>query len=122
MWHSFRGGKGAATLVGTLLVLAPALILPIVLVWAWVLTLSGYVGLSTMTAGLFAPFYLALTRLPEDQPLFIYSVAMALFMVFTHRSNVRRMRAGTESRNSRVMLFRRNRDADNDNDPDDDDD
>jgi glycerol-3-phosphate acyltransferase PlsY len=73
-----------------------------------------------MTAGLFAPFYLALTRLPDDQPLFIYSVAMALFMGFTHRSNIRRMRAGTESRNTRVMLFRRNRD--NDNDPDDDDD
>jgi hypothetical protein len=45
---------------------------------------------------------------------------MALFMGFTHRSNIRRMRAGTESRNTRVMLFRRNRD--NDNDPDDDDD
>lgn len=120
MWYSFRGGKGAATLVGTLLVLAPALILPILLVWAWVLTLSGYVGLSTMTAGLFAPFYLALTRLPDDQPMFIYSVAMALFMVFTHRSNICRMRAGTESRNTRVMLFRRNRDNDNELDDDDD--
>lgn len=118
MWHSFRGGKGAATLVGTLIVLAPALILPILLAWIWVLTLSGYVGLSTMTAGFFAPFYLALTRLPEEQPLFIYSVAMALFMVFTHRSNIRRMREGTENRNTRAMLFRRKRTSDLDDDDD----
>lgn len=107
MWHRFRGGKGAATLVGTLIVLDPWLILPILLVWAWVLTLTGYVGVSTMTAAAFAPFYLALTRLPAEQPLFIYSVVMATFMIFNHRSNIRRMRAGTESCNRGVMLFRR---------------
>lgn len=107
VWHNFRGGKGAATLIGTLIVLDPWLIVPILLVWAWMLTLSGYVGLSTMTAAAFAPFYLALTRLPDDEPLFIYAVAMALYMIFNHRSNVRRMIAGTESRNRSVMLFRR---------------
>lgn len=116
MWHNFRGGKGAATLVGTLIVLAPALILPILLAWTWVLTLSGYVGLSTMSAGFFAPFYLALTRLPDEQPLFIYSVVMALFMVFTHRTNIRRMREGTENRNTCAMLFRRKRNSDLDDD------
>lgn len=112
MWHSFRGGKGAATVVGTLIVLDAWLILPILLVWAWMLTLSGYVGLSTMTAAVFAPFYLALTRLPEEQPLFIYTVVMAVFMIFNHRSNIGRMLAGTESRNKSVMLFRRRRAVD----------
>lgn len=109
MWHRFRGGKGAATLIGTLLVLDPWLILPILLAWAWVLTLTGYVGFATITAGAFAPLYLALTRLPDDDPLFIYSVVMALFMIFSHRSNIRRMWAGTESRNLGVMVFRRRR-------------
>jgi glycerol-3-phosphate acyltransferase PlsY len=109
MWHRFRGGKGAATLIGTLLVLDSWLILPILLAWAWVLTLTGYVGFSTITAGAFAPLYLALTRLPDDDPLFIYSVVMALFMIFSHRSNIRRMWAGTESRNRGVMLFRHRR-------------
>ena len=118
MWHNFRGGKGAATLVGTLIVLAPVLILPILLAWIWVLTLSGYVGLSTISAGFFAPFYLALTRLPDEQPLFIYSVVMAFFMVFTHRSNIWRMQDGTEHRNTRAMLFRRKRNNDLDDDDD----
>ncbi len=109
MWHSFRGGKGAATLAGTLAVLSPDLILPVLLVWAITLTSFGYVGLATMAAGAAAPTYLAATRLPEDQPLFIYCVAMALYIIFSHRSNLRRMRDGTESRQARLMLFRRQR-------------
>ena len=107
MWHKFRGGKGAATLVGTLVILAPGLIIPMLLVWAWVLVLSGYVGLATMIAGLSAPLYLAVMRLPSDQPLFIYCAVLALYIVFTHRSNIRRMIDGAEERNPRLMFFHR---------------
>lgn len=107
MWHNFRGGKGAATLVGTLVILAPGLIILLLLVWAWVLVLSGYVGLATMIAGLSAPVYLAAMRLPSDQPLFIYCVVLALYIIFTHRSNIRRMTGGTETRNPRLMFFHR---------------
>jgi acyl phosphate:glycerol-3-phosphate acyltransferase len=107
MWHNFRGGKGAATMMGTLIILAPGLIIPVVLIWAWVLILSGYVGLSTMVAVVSAPIYLAATQLPSDQPLFIYCAGLALYMIFTHRSNIRRMMEGTESRNTQLMLFRR---------------
>ncbi len=107
MWHNFRGGKGAATMMGTLIILAPGLIIPVVLIWAWVLILSGYVGLSTMVAAASAPIYLAATQLPSDQPLFIYCAGLALYMIFTHRSNIRRMMEGTESRNTQLMLFRR---------------
>ncbi|MEX2258937.1 MAG: glycerol-3-phosphate 1-O-acyltransferase PlsY [Woeseia sp.] len=109
IWHNFRGGKGAATLVGTIAVLSPALLVPILLVWAWVLVLFGYVGLATMSAGVAAPTYLAMTRLPADQPLFLYCLALALYLIYSHRSNIRRMRDGTEHRNPRLMIFRRDR-------------
>ncbi len=109
MWHEFRGGKGAATLIGTLTVLAPTLLVPVLLVWAWVLVLFGYVGLATISAAVSAPVYLGLTRLPDDQPLFIYCTVLAIYLVFSHRSNLQRMRAGTENRNTRLMVFRRNR-------------
>ncbi|MFQ5983302.1 MAG: glycerol-3-phosphate acyltransferase, partial [Woeseiaceae bacterium] len=92
---------------GTLIILAPELIIPLLLVWAWILVLSGYVGLATMIASLSAPVYLAVMRLPSDQPLFIYCAAFALYIVFTHRSNIRRMIDGTEARNPRLMLFSR---------------
>jgi glycerol-3-phosphate acyltransferase PlsY len=111
IWFNFRGGKGAATMLGTLAVLAPGLILPVLLVFAWVLTLFGYAGLASMSAGLFAPVYVALTRLPEEQPLFIYCILMSLYLIFCHRSNIRRMLAGTESRNTHLMLFHRKRDG-----------
>ncbi|MDA0680302.1 MAG: glycerol-3-phosphate 1-O-acyltransferase PlsY [Proteobacteria bacterium] len=109
MWHQFRGGKGAATLVGTLVVLAPFLLLPIVAAWAVVLVLSGYVGLSTMVAGFVAPVVLALVRLPEDQPVFIYCAAMSMYLVFSHRSNIRRMLEGSETRTRGAMIFHRRR-------------
>jgi len=109
MWHSFRGGKGAATLVGTLAVLSPDLVLPVLLVWAVVVTSFGYVGLATIAASIAGPIYLATTRLPEDQPIFIYCFLMALYIIFSHRSNIQRMRDGTESRQERLMLFRKQR-------------
>ena len=108
-YHDFRGGKGAATYVGTFVVLGPALILPLLLVWAWVVVMTGYVGLATMTAAIALPVWLAMTRLPQDQALFIYSAVMALFIIYWHRSNIDRMRRGEELRNHKLMLFRRKR-------------
>lgn len=107
MWHRFRGGKGAATLVGTMSVLAPSLLLPVLGAWIVTIMLFGYVGLATMVAGATAPIMLALTRLPADQPLFFYSLLAALFMVYTHRSNIQRMRLGDEPKNTRLMPFNR---------------
>ena len=110
IWHRFRGGKGAATLVGTLAVLAPAVLVPGLLAWICTLVLFGFVGLATMVAGFTVPIYLAATRWPAEQQLLAYTLLAALFMLYTHRSNVQRMRAGTENRNQKVMLLRR-RDA-----------
>jgi len=107
LWYKFKGGKGAATLLGTLIVLAPAIVLPLILIWGWMLILFGYVGLATMIAGVSAPMYLALTRLPHDQGLFVYCAVMALYLIYSHRSNIERMRAGTEPRNIRLMIFRK---------------
>jgi len=107
VYHGFKGGKGAATLIGTLIILAPKLIIGVLLVWAWMLVMTGYVGLATMTAATALPVWLAITRLPDDQPLFIYLAVMAGFVIYWHRSNIARMRAGNEHRNTRVMLFRR---------------
>jgi len=78
------------------------------------LIVTGYVGLSTMVAAVALPVWLAATRLPEQQPLFIYCAVMALFIVYCHGSNMRRMRDGTEHRNDKLMIFRRKRRASDD--------
>ena len=74
-------------------------------VWVVVLILSGFVGLSTMSAAIAAPVYVAATQLPEGQPVFIYCLLMAAYIVYCHRSNIQRMREGTENRVTRAMLF-----------------
>jgi len=104
-------------LVGTLIILSPALILPLLLVWAWTLTMTGYVGLSTMVAAVGLPVWLAVTELPQQQPLFIYCAIMALFIVYWHSSNIQRMRDGTEHRNDKLMIFRRQTKASDDDAP-----
>jgi len=110
VFFRFHGGKGAATFLGVLLMLSwPALLLALV-VWGLVLMLSGYVSLATILAACSVPVYALLA--PGDgftSPLFWFGVAMALFIVFTHRSNIRRLKAGTENRFTRVMLLHRQR-------------
>ena len=114
IYHGCKGGKGAATFIGSLVVLGPALIIEVLLVWVVVVALTGYVGLASMIAATSLPLWLGITRLPEDPPLFIYSIAIAMFIIYCHRSNIRRMRKGVELRNTKLMLFGRKRANTND--------
>ena len=106
VYHRFQGGKGAATLLGTIAVLAPILLLPLFAVFLVVLVVSGFVGLSTMSAVAAMPAWLALTGLPGQAPLFAYAGFMAVFIVYCHRANIARMRQGIENRNPKVMLLK----------------
>ncbi|PZN29216.1 MAG: acyl-phosphate glycerol 3-phosphate acyltransferase [Proteobacteria bacterium] len=105
VWYGFRGGKGAATLIGVLAGVRPDALLPVLGVWLAVVMLTGFVGLATMLAGLAFPAYLVLEGGP-DAALLTLGCAMALFVVFTHRSNIQRMLVGTENRARRLWLLR----------------
>jgi len=107
VWFDFAGGKGAATTVGVLIAVAPGLLLPAAIVFVTVLVLTGYVGLSTISAAVALPLWLAATGFVDHQPTFVFLVLLALFIVYMHRSNIQRLRDGTENRSERVMLFRR---------------
>ena len=109
IYHNFKGGKGAGTFIGTLVILGPNLIIGMVLVWVWVLVTSGFVGLATMIAATALPIYLGVAVLPEEQALFIYAVVMAVCIIFWHRTNIQRMRDDTENRNTSLMIFSRKR-------------
>ena len=109
VFHGFRGGKGGGTLVGVLLVLWPLAVPVVIGAWAVVLVASGYVGLSTIVAAAsLAPLALIAGERPER---IVFAVGVALFIAFTHRANLARLRAGTESRFERARLFARRRRA-----------
>jgi len=107
VWFDFSGGKGAATTVGVLIAVAPAALLPGAVVFATVLVLSGYVGLATMTSVASLSVYMAVVDFTGSRATVIFLVLLALFIVYTHRLNIQRMRAGQESRMIRALWSRR---------------
>jgi glycerol-3-phosphate acyltransferase PlsY len=105
VWFNFRGGKGAATVVGVVAAIEPRLLLPLFLSWFAVLLLTGYVGLATMLSGVTLVVAVRVFE-PNDVPLLCFCVAVTMFVVYTHRGNIARMRAGKENRVRRLWLFR----------------
>lgn len=93
----FKGGKGVATAAGVVLALAPWGFLAVTVVWALLVRLTGYVSLASVAAA--ALFPLAAWLLHETRGLeLIAFIALAAFIVWKHRANLRRLAAGTENR------------------------
>ena len=109
VWHGFRGGKGVATLVGVVLGLDPTLMLPMLLTWFLAVMLFGYVGLASMLAAASIPVYVSLSGLEPGLSLTCFGVLATALIVYTHRANIARMRAGTEPRARRLWLFGKGR-------------
>ena len=109
LWHGFRGGKGVATLIGVLLGLDALLLLTVILVWLLMTMLFGFVGLASMVAAASIPVFVAASGMQPQTPLLMFGVAITLLIVFTHRTNIARMRAGREPRARRLWLFGRDR-------------
>ena len=106
LYFGFRGGKGMATLLGAYGVILPLLLPAVVLSWLFVLLWRGYVGLATIFATAMAPVWLAAAG-QADGALFWFTLLMAAFVAWTHRSNIARMRAGTEQQMLRGLAGRR---------------
>jgi acyl phosphate:glycerol-3-phosphate acyltransferase len=106
VWFGFRGGKGAATLIGVVIGLKCSAVLPLIIFWLVIVALTGFVGLATMLAVVCFPVYLLLFDHHTPMPLLGFAAAMAVFVCYTHRLNIQRMRSGTENRVQRLWLFR----------------
>jgi len=103
IWFGFRGGKGGATAAGLLCYLAAPVAVPVLATWLVVVFFTGYVGIATVSSAALAAVYVGVTELPESHGLFTFAVLVALLIAYTHRSNLRRMLDGTESRFGRFF-------------------
>ncbi len=108
LYYGFRGGKGAGTLVGVILAVSPSSFLYILASWIIILVLTGYVGLSTMIAGMSFVVVLYFSKGIEifSQSLGFFSIFISLFLIFTHRENIIRMYNGNENQFKKIMLFK----------------
>ncbi len=93
----FQGGKGVATAAGVVLGLAPAALGVSAVVWILVVSATGYVSLASMLGAITFPVAVAVLGASSNLVLWI-GIALAAFIVYTHRSNLRRLAAGRENR------------------------
>lgn len=102
VFHGFRGGKGAATVLGGLAIAWPQALLPALATWLLSMVCSGYVGLSTILAGASVLLFAIITG--ADRLQLVFALGIALLLAATHRGNVARMRAGCEPRSERMRV------------------
>lgn len=106
LWFGFRGGKGAATLVGVLAGFMPEALPWVLGVWLLILLCTGFVGLSTMLASATFNVWSLLTRAEPEAAVHLFGISMMVLTIYTHRGNIARMFAGTENRAQRLWLFK----------------
>lgn len=108
-WSLFlglKGGKGMATSAGVLVGLSikiPALGMIVGLClgcWIVIFVASGYVSLASISAALLLPIFMVVFNQPIE--LVVFAVALCLFAVYRHKSNIGRLLTGEEKR-----MFRR---------------
>lgn len=96
MWIKFRGGRGVATSVGVLLMLAPKVVGVVLLVFIVLVALTRYVSLGSVTGGILVPFLMWYFAYPLE--IKIFGVVVAVFIVLRHRANIKRLLNGTENK------------------------
>lgn len=95
----FKGGKGVATAAGMVIGLAPLAFPVVLVVWALVVWLTGYVSLgSIVAAALFPVADWALHPARRSPVTLAIDLALAGFLIWKHRGNIQRLLAGTENR------------------------
>ncbi|MBD8068174.1 glycerol-3-phosphate 1-O-acyltransferase PlsY [Bacillus sp. PS06] len=98
VFANFKGGKAVATSGGVLLFDQPLLFLTVVIVFFICLYLTKYVSLSSILAGVYAFLYSIVYSIffEMDIPLIIVVSLLALFVIYRHRANIKRIMNKTE--------------------------
>ncbi|NEX47431.1 glycerol-3-phosphate 1-O-acyltransferase PlsY [Pseudotabrizicola algicola] len=95
VWLGFKGGKGVATFLGTLLALAWPVGLAACATWAATAAVSRISSLSALVAVALTPIWLAVLGYPE---MTVLAIALGALVFARHSANIARLRAGTEPR------------------------
>jgi len=99
LWQG--GGKGVATAAGMFAAVAPIPLAMALIVFATVLWRTGYVSAGSLAAAVTLPLLLIWID-GVTSPLTIVAGLVCLFVYWSHRANIRRLRSGTEHRFGRT--------------------
>lgn len=100
VFAGFKGGKGVGTAAGMLFALYPIAGIVCLVVFGLVLLTTRYVSLSSMSAAVAFPVIVSLFKNWQrySDELIYFAVFIAILIVFTHRSNIKRLLKGEESK------------------------
>jgi len=98
LYANFRGGKGVATLTGIILALHPMATLFTLGVFTIVLIITRFVSLSSMIAAFTFPLTLVFFFSTSTPSLIVFSMIIAILLLFTHQKNIERLLKGEESK------------------------
>jgi glycerol-3-phosphate acyltransferase PlsY len=104
IWLDFKGGKGVATSAGVIIGLMPLAALILFPLWFIVFEISRYVSVASICAAICLPIIVALFlrfKVMDSFVLFYFSLALAVVVLWRHRSNFSRLLKGTEQRFTR---------------------
>ena len=105
IFANFKGGKGVATLVGAVTGIYPQIVLLCFAAWLLVFLFTHYVSLASMTAGCCFPALVVIYSSNEwsrnedvSFTFILFSFAVAILLLWSHRKNIQRLKEGTESK------------------------
>jgi acyl phosphate:glycerol-3-phosphate acyltransferase len=113
LFAGFKGGKGMATAGGMLLGIAPIEVAVSLGVFLIVLLVSQYVSLGSLSAAVSFPLTMFLREnvfmvdISGYNTLIYFSISISVLIFFTHRTNIKRLLAGTENRIARIRILRK---------------
>ena len=111
IFAGFRGGKGVGSLIGVLLALFPFAFPLCLIVAIFVVVTTGYVSLGSIFAAISLPIIIlilpGLGIITPNLSLVIFSLLVPWFVIFTHRSNISRIRNGTENRFDKALIIKK---------------
>lgn len=103
LWAGFRGGKGVNTTAGVLIAVTPMVMLVTLAVFATVLFASRYASVASLSATVTYPTAIAIEKYVihsegYDASIFVFSLVLAASIFFAHRTNIKRLLKGEETR------------------------
>ncbi len=98
VYVGFRGGKGVATLLGMVIAVHPQSALIAIIIFIISLLITKYVSLSSMVGGLSFPVMIVVVYHSTSLSLIIFSMIIAVLLLFTHQKNIERLLKGEESK------------------------
>jgi glycerol-3-phosphate acyltransferase PlsY len=108
----FKGGKGVATGAGMIIALFPWAALICFLVFVTIVLSTRYVSVGSMAATFALPLVLILMDIMFGKAVpnsgYVFSILVTLLILFTHRTNIRRLINGTENRFNKIQFRRKN--------------